>query len=147
MCEKSIFQKLVEESIVLLKNEDNILPLKKNKKVAFFGRAQIETFFSGNGSGASKVLASKSILRECEKRGLCTEPELKIFYEENCPEKQEKYVVDGMDITKTEGMTCGFMYEIFGCYQAMWEEHAVPEKLWLLARNYTDTAILVLGHL
>ena len=39
---KSIFQELVEESIVLLKNEEQILPLKE-KKVAFLGRAQIET--------------------------------------------------------------------------------------------------------
>lgn len=46
---KSIFQELVEESIVLLKNEEQILPLKE-KKVAFLGRAQIETIFSGNGS-------------------------------------------------------------------------------------------------
>ena len=36
---KSIFQELVEESIVLLKNEGQILPLKE-KKVAFLGRAQ-----------------------------------------------------------------------------------------------------------
>ena len=43
---KSIFQELVEESIVLLKNEEQILPLKE-KKVAFLGRAQIETIFSG----------------------------------------------------------------------------------------------------
>ena len=42
---KSIFQELVEESIVLLKNEEQILPLKE-KKVAFLGRAQIETIFS-----------------------------------------------------------------------------------------------------
>ena len=33
---KSIFQELVEESIVLLKNEEQILPLKE-KKVAFLG--------------------------------------------------------------------------------------------------------------
>lgn len=64
--EKSIFQELVEESIVLLKNEEQILPLKE-KKVAFLGRAQIETIFSGNGSGASKSLANKNLLCECEK--------------------------------------------------------------------------------
>ena len=68
---KSIFQELVEESIVLLKNEEQILPLKE-KKVAFLGRAQIETIFSGNGSGASKSLANKNLLCECEKkRNLC----------------------------------------------------------------------------
>ena len=43
--EKNIFQKIVEESIVLLKNEEHTLPLEEQKKVAFFGRAQIETLF------------------------------------------------------------------------------------------------------
>ena len=76
---KSIFQELVEESIVLLKNEEQILPLKE-KKVAFLGRAQIETIFSGNGSGASKSLANKNLLCECEKRGICAEAGLKQFY-------------------------------------------------------------------
>ena len=58
---KVFFRNLMEESIVLLKNEEQILPLKE-KKVAFLGRAQIETIFSGNGSGASKSLANKESL-------------------------------------------------------------------------------------
>lgn len=146
MCKKSVFQKLVEESVVLLKNEDHVLPLKKNQKAAFFGRAQIETFFSGNGSGASTALASKNILSECEKRGICAEPVLKDFYEEHRPKKQEKFAVDGVDITRTEGLTSGFMYEIFGRYQPVWKEHIIPEKVMISARKYTDTAILVLGR-
>ena len=69
----------MEESIVLLKNEEQILPLKE-KKVAFLGRAQIETIFSGNGSGASKSLANKNLLCECEKRGICAEAGLKQIF-------------------------------------------------------------------
>lgn len=33
---KSIFQELVEESIVLLKNEEQILPLKEKMETYFF---------------------------------------------------------------------------------------------------------------
>lgn len=112
---KSIFQELVEESIVLLKNEEQILPLKE-KKVAFLGRAQIETIFSGNGSGASKSLANKNLLCECEKRGICAEAGLKQFYTSNQKNESEKFVIDGSDITNVENMNCGFMYEIFGKY-------------------------------
>ena len=39
------------EGIVLLKNENNILPLKKDQKVAVFGIAQIDYVKGGSGSG------------------------------------------------------------------------------------------------
>lgn len=143
---RNIFQNIVEEAIVLLKNEDQILPLKEGKKIAFFGRAQIETLFSGNGSGASKALGQKNILSECEKRGLLSEPELKNFYESRQKNEPEKFVVDGVDITGTENLTCGLMYEVFGRYQPMWEEHDIPEELMKHAAAFTDTAVLVLGR-
>lgn len=38
-------QKIAEEGIVLLKNENNVLPLL-NKKAAIFGAAQMENFRS-----------------------------------------------------------------------------------------------------
>ena len=33
-------RKIVEESVVLLKNEEQVLPFAKNQKAAFFGRSQ-----------------------------------------------------------------------------------------------------------
>lgn len=41
----------VAEGVVLLRNEDNVLPLKSGAKVAVFGRTQIDYFKSGTGSG------------------------------------------------------------------------------------------------
>ena len=41
-------RKVAEEAIVLLKNDDNILPVKKGKKIVFIGQPEI---YSGNGSG------------------------------------------------------------------------------------------------
>lgn len=144
--ENNIFRKLVEESVVLLKNENHLLPLKKEKIIAFFGRAQIETFFSGNGSGASKALKEKNLLSECEKAGLRAVTELKEFY--NCQQKNEpeKFAVDGVDVTNTGTLTCGFMYEIFGRYQAQCEEHEVSDELIKIAAECTDTAVFVLGR-
>lgn len=45
-----IAQKAAEESIVLLKNEEGILPLKKGKKVAFIGDFAKELRYQGAGS-------------------------------------------------------------------------------------------------
>lgn len=56
--EKFIFEQMppvalksAQESIVLLKNEKNTLPLKKEQSVSVFGRCQIDYFYVGYGSG------------------------------------------------------------------------------------------------
>ena len=41
------------EGIVLLKNEDNMLPLTKEDKISIFGRPQIDYYRSGTGSGGA----------------------------------------------------------------------------------------------
>lgn len=41
------------EGIVLLENKDNTLPLQKGEKVAVYGRAQIDYYRSGTGSGGA----------------------------------------------------------------------------------------------
>ena len=48
---KEIAVQIESEGIVLLKNEDNFLPLE-NKKVNIFGAGSVCPFFGGAGSGA-----------------------------------------------------------------------------------------------
>lgn len=56
------------EGIVLLKNEENVLPLLSGEKVAVFGRSQIEYYRSGTGSGGSvKVAYSTNLLEGLER--------------------------------------------------------------------------------
>ena len=66
-----LVKKIVEESVVLLKNEEQVLPFSKNQKAAFFGRSQLVTYFSGNGSGAVKGAETNYILAACMERGIC----------------------------------------------------------------------------
>lgn len=44
-------RKLAAEGCVLLKNENNVLPIKSENTVSFFGRTQIDYIKSGTGSG------------------------------------------------------------------------------------------------
>ncbi len=44
-------RKAVAESVVLLKNDGETLPIKEGKNVAIFGRAQLDTYYCGTGSG------------------------------------------------------------------------------------------------
>ena len=41
----------VAEGIVMLKNDNNVLPLSKTDKTAVFGRIQLHYYKSGTGSG------------------------------------------------------------------------------------------------
>ena len=70
MDRKLLARRIAEESIVLLKNEDHMLPLKEKKEIAFFGRTQIGTLYSGNGSGGANVAGCGTILEECENCGI-----------------------------------------------------------------------------
>ena len=44
-------RKAASEGIVLLENQDQVLPLKEGEEVSVFGRVQVDTFFCGYGSG------------------------------------------------------------------------------------------------
>ena len=142
----AVAKRIAEEAIVLLKNEKQLLPFSKGQKAAFFGRAQIDTIYSGNGSGAARVSGCKNILEECEKKGICAEPGLKGYYKERISEEEitEEDEFDWADIGKA--VNSGIMYEIFGKYHAPIEEYEIPKEQMEAARQYTDTAVLVLGR-
>lgn len=146
MDRKLIARKIAEESIVLLKNEDHLLPFDEGKMIAFFGRTQIGTLYSGNGSGGANVSGCGTILEECEKWGVTAEPLLKGFYRYKA-ETEPVTEQDEFDWTKiSEMVNSGIMYEIFGKYRPPLEEYEVPGTLIYQAAEKTDTAVLVIGR-
>ena len=146
MDRKMLARKIVEESAVLLKNEENILPFPAGKTVAFFGRAQIGTLCSGNGSGGANVTGCATVMEECEKSGINPETLVKGFYEYKFREEKTTKE-DEFDWTKIEQAgNSGIMYEIFGRYRAPLKEYEVPEYLIRQASEKTDTALIVLGR-
>lgn len=139
---KSLAQIIAEESIVLLKNENSILPLDHGAPVSLFGRAQIKTVFAGNGSGGSAGEGT-TILDAFSAAGLKLCPELADFYRREGNAEPD----DGIDwdmIINTGNS--GLAYEIFGQYHAPAAEYAVPDDLMKRARDHSDTAVLVLGR-
>ena len=146
MDRKLLARRIAEESIVLLKNEDHMLPLKEKKEIAFFGRTQIGTLYSGNGSGGANVAGCGTILEECENCGIRPEPLLKGFYEYKI-NKERVTEEDEFDWTKvSEMVNSGIMYEIFGKYRAPLDEYEVPGTLIDQAAEKTDTALIVIGR-
>ena len=80
----ALCQKVAEEGIVMLKNEDNCLPLKETKKINVFGWSSTEQGFllSGIGSGSSTISDDKkvSLLKGLEEEGFEYNKELEEFY-------------------------------------------------------------------
>ncbi|MBD5490457.1 MAG: beta-glucosidase [Lachnospiraceae bacterium] len=146
MDNRAIAKNIAGEAIVLLKNDEHLLPFSKGQKAAFFGRAQIDTVYSGNGSGAAHKSGCKTILEECEKEGICADPGLREFYRKQISKEEttKKDEFDWADIGKV--IASGAMYEIFGKYHAPIEEYAISEEQMKTAGQYTDTAVLVLGR-
>ena len=73
-------KKLAAEGIVLLKNDNSLLPLAKAAPIAVFGRAQLDTLIGGSGSGATSSDETTIIAEEFTKAGLFLEEKLETFY-------------------------------------------------------------------
>ena len=78
------------EGVVLLKNEDNTLPLDKRARIAVFGTGQIETLRGGLGSGFTHPKYVINILEGLKERKLNIDNELADKYEKYIKEMREK---------------------------------------------------------
>ncbi|MCM1189727.1 MAG: glycoside hydrolase family 3 C-terminal domain-containing protein [bacterium] len=146
VCKKELARRMVRESAVLLKNEGQLLPLKKNTRIAVFGRAQLDTFVSGNGSGAAHRDGCKSILQAFIEQGLLPMEGLAYLYREKIAAEGEEDP-DAFDWSMAgQYINSGIMYEIFGKYHAPKAEPDVPEELFKEASERTDTAVWILGR-
>ena len=61
-------ERIVEEGIVLLKNEDNALPLKSERKITVFGKNSVNLIIGGSGSNCTGESLRKSL--ELQKLGV-----------------------------------------------------------------------------
>ena len=113
------------EGMVLLKNENNTLPVKKGAKVALFGKGTVDYVKGGGGSGDVTVKYVRNFyegmkIKEAEgKIGIYHD--LVRFYEENIKAQYEAQHDPGMTV-----------------------EPAVPDNLLNGAREFADTAIVTI---
>lgn len=70
------------ESMVLLKNESNVLPLEKGKNIAVYGVASYNTYIGGTGSGEVSTTYSVSIADGLNNAGYKLSADLKTIYSE-----------------------------------------------------------------
>ena len=113
-----------QEGIVLLKNEGNILPLKKGCKVAIFGKAQIDYVKGGGGSGDVYCEYVRNIYDGLKmKNSVEVFEKLSFFYKE--------YVEKAYKAGEKNGM---------------FDEAEIPADLLDEAKKFADTAIITINR-
>lgn len=81
---KKVCREIISEGSVLLKNDNEVLPLKNNK-FALFGRCQVNTFYVGYGSGGDvKPPYKVSILEGLQNQGANLDEETVKLYKKWC---------------------------------------------------------------
>lgn len=117
---KDISKEAAKEGMVLLKNENAILPLAKGSKVALFGKGTLDYVKGGGGSGDVTVEYSRNLYEGFQNSDFVSVyEELVDFYRKDV-EKQRKA----------------------GAEPGMTAEPEVPEKLCQAARAFADIAII-----
>lgn len=113
-----------EEGMVLLKNEDNILPLAKGTRVALFGKGSFDYVKGGGGSGDVYTKYIRNLYEGMKATGRVSvyEP-LSDFYRDNVSSQYKQGVTPGMA-----------------------EEPKLEESLVKGARNFCDTAVISISR-
>lgn len=75
---------ICEEGMILLKNENNALPLRKGAKVSVFGKSSVDLVYGGSGSAApDKNGERKTIFDSLTDAGIEYNQTLENFYKDN----------------------------------------------------------------
>ena len=152
----ALSRKAAGEGMVLLKNNDNALPLKKGEKVALFGKATIEYIKGGGGSGDVFCAYTHNIydgFAQKEKEGKISVYMPTVdFYKEYVKEESKKIPtrpeiekiwdkVNAMDFCQKKD---DIIYETYASMHVV-EAEASDELINTAAEN-ADTAIITLSR-
>ncbi|MCL2717512.1 MAG: glycoside hydrolase family 3 C-terminal domain-containing protein [Lachnospiraceae bacterium] len=125
-----VAQKAAAEGAVLLKNENQVLPILGNEKISLFGRCQIDYYCCGTGSGGMVNTAYKTNpLAELRARGKAVNEGLAAVY--------EKWVTEN-PVNKGDGA--------FASEPWFQEEMPLTEDIVKAARLVSEKAIIIIGR-
>ena len=116
-------RKAAGEGTILLKNEGNVLPLKKGTKLAIFGKAQIDYVKGGGGSGIVYSQYVRNIYEGLKQKDVEIFDSLSLYYEDEVNKAYKNGEKNGM-----------------------LEECDIPEGLLMEAKAFTDTAIITINR-
>ena len=77
---KQVSVEACEEGFVLLKNEDNALPIDEGSKISVFGKNSVDLVYGNSGSSAGNLEDAKTIYAALRDDGFEVNPTLENFY-------------------------------------------------------------------
>ena len=129
-------EKICEEGIILLKNEDKALPLTAGQRISVFGKNSDNLVLGGSGSSSgTSSKATIDIYDSLENAGFAYNPSLKTFYESN---------KSGEGRPSSPGM--GSKLTGFPVGETPWGSYDDAVK-GSYAADYNDAAIVVLSRI
>ena len=123
-------EELEAEGIVLLRNENDALPLEAGAKVNLFGYGSIDPIYGGTGSGTTDTSTSVNIVDGLKNAGLDVNDELVGFYETSGVSRPVQIGYGGSDFTPVEVPASQY-----------------PDELLTSARDFSDIAIVVISRI
>lgn len=76
-----LVEEIAAQGIVLLKNTDDTLPLKKKPKISVFGKNSVNMVYGGSGSGGRDASSAVNLYKALENAEIEYNPTLKSFYD------------------------------------------------------------------
>ena len=126
-----VARKAAEESIILLKNESNTLPLKGNEKVALYGLTSVDFVGIGTGSGEVNTKHIVNMQEAMAEAGFTLDQNLAEFYQHYFAQQE---AVQKMERNNRWG------------YRNIREEAEVSNRAISLQAQENDVAVYVLGR-
>ena len=145
---------IAAEGTVLLKNENQILPLEKGSKVNVFGLTQIQTFLGGSGSGSGSITDPVYLADAMRTEGFEINEDLTKAYldfwnaEEHWEEQETPWGVSKKStlrrkIEVVDGVGLG---QAFSEYVVGYEEMDLTDEMIQQAKEFSDTAIVMISR-
>ena len=129
---------LESEGIVLLKNEDNVLPLE-GKKINIFGAGSVCPFLGGAGSGAIATDDPVTFYEALDAEGIEYNTELRKLYEKNCGSNE---------MPKTDNTVINNLLQLVLAKNSL-EEMAtrkLTDSVMTRAAEFSDTALIMISR-
>jgi len=125
---KKMVEKVSDEGFVLLKNQQQALPLIKQSHVSIFGSASVAPVYGGSGSGAGNEKENVTLQQGLKNAGFQVNPHLTKYYKSHKIEtkKQNNFNLVGAD------------YRL--------KEPNLSQQQLTNARDYANTALIVLSR-
>ena len=99
---RAMAQELVREGAVLLKDQNNALPLAEGTAVNLFGYGSVDPIYGGSGSGASDTSSNIDLVTGLTNAGFSVNQELVDFYKKSGVSRAAQKGFEGSNFTPAE---------------------------------------------